>query len=126
MPRTRYLLVAVAVLAFALSSSARAPVPFPRGVAAGRIPAGQWKVVFVNGVVETCTIRKNGKASVVEPKRASDGKVTVKNGVAVLVFEDDRVERWTPVGRRMLVEHWFPGAQFPNGARVRGKAERAP
>jgi hypothetical protein len=125
MPSARCLLIAAAALAFAVPAVC-APAPFPRPPAAGRIPVGRWKVVFTNGVVETCTIQKDGKASVVEPKRSSGGKVSLEGGAAVLVFTDDRVERWTLVGRRMEVEHWFPAARFPKGAPVRGRAERAP
>jgi hypothetical protein len=126
MPGSRSLLIASAVLAFALDSSGHAPAPMLPNLAAGHIPTGKWKVTFANGVVETCSIQKDGKASVDEPKRTSDGKVTVKDGIAILVFKDDRIERWTPIGRRMIVEHWFPPTQFPNGGRVLGIAERSP
>jgi hypothetical protein len=43
----------------------------------------------------------------------------------VIVCDDDRVERWTAVGQRMVVEHWFPAAQFPSGTPVLGIAEWA-
>ncbi len=51
------------------------------------------------------------------------GKAEVKDGSVVIVYQDDRVERWTPVGKRMVVEHWYPGAQFPSGTPVLGIAE---
>jgi hypothetical protein len=96
------------------------PVPRP---AAG-LPVGLWKVKFANGVTEACAIRQDGTASVVEPRRTSDGKSTAQGGSAVLTFEDDRVERWTPVGKQLVVEHWFPGSRFPAGTPVLGIATR--
>ncbi len=90
------------------------------------LPLGKWKVEFANGVVETVEVGRSGAVYVAEPKRTSTGLVTVKTVAFVLVFDDDRVERWTPVGQRMVVEHWFPGSSFPNGTPVRGIAEQVP
>jgi hypothetical protein len=86
---------------------------------------GKWNVEFTNGVKEVCEVRQDRTASVAEPLRASNGKVEVKDGSVVIAYQDDRVERWTPVGKRMVVEHWYPGAQFPSGAPVLGIAEVA-
>jgi hypothetical protein len=87
---------------------------------------GQWRVQFSNGVTEVCKIRKDGIASVAEPLRTSGGKGTVKGGMVTIVFEDDRIERWKMMGKQFVVEHWFPGSQFPNGTPVRGIAKPAP
>jgi hypothetical protein len=92
-------------------------------VRAGGLPVGRWKIEFANGVKEVCEVRQDGTASVTEPLRTSTGKAEVKGGSLVIVFQDDRVERWTPVGERMVVEHWYPGAQFPAGTPVLGIAE---
>jgi hypothetical protein len=89
-----------------------------------RLPVGRWSVTFANGVEEDCEIRKDGTASVVEPRRASDAKVEVKDGSFLIVYQDDRVERWTPVGAKLIVEHWHPGTQFPSGNPVVGIAKR--
>jgi hypothetical protein len=86
-------------------------------------PVGKWSVEFANGVVEKVEIKKDGTASVAEPARASDGKVTAVPGAFLFVCEDGRVERWTPVGKRMVVEHWASVEQFPNGAPVKGIAD---
>ncbi|MBP3958380.1 hypothetical protein J8F10_24285 [Gemmata sp. G18] len=87
---------------------------------------GQWTVEFANGVVETCDLVKGGTANVTEPKRRSPGKVRdAMNGVVVLAFDDDRIERWTKIGNRMVVEHWASSDQFPGGVPVLGIAERA-
>jgi hypothetical protein len=87
---------------------------------------GQWAVEFANGVVETCDLVKEGTAKVAEPKRSSQGKVRdAMNGVVVLAFDDDRIERWTKIGHRMVVEHWASSDQFPGGTPVLGIAERA-
>lgn len=90
-----------------------------------RLPVGRWSVGFANGVTQTCVIRKDGTTSVVEPRRASSGKAAVKDGSVVIVYDDDRVERWTSVGQRLVVEHWYPAAQFPSGAAVLGIADRS-
>lgn len=84
---------------------------------------GKWTVEFANGVVETCDLGKEGTANVVEPNRSSPGKVrNVMNGVVVLAFDDDRIERWTRIGQRMVVEHWASLDQFPSGPSVLGIA----
>jgi hypothetical protein len=88
------------------------------------LPVGHWAVAFTNGVVERCEIRRDGTATVVEPRRTAEGKAVVRGGSVVLTYRDDRVERWTAVGRRMVVEHWFPGARFPCAAPILGIAER--
>ena len=88
-------------------------------------PVGKWSVGFANGVAESCVIREDGAATVVEPHRSSDGKLTAEVGSFLIRFEDDRVERWTPVGKRMVVEHWFPGSQIGEAKPVLGVADRA-
>lgn len=113
---TRLLTVAGAVLVFPLTSAGDTPA---RG-----LPVGAWKVEFANGVVEKCRVEKDGTAFVSEPKRRSGGKATAQDGTVVIAFDDDRVERWTPVGRRVVVEHWYPAAQFPSGKPVFGIAVR--
>lgn len=86
---------------------------------------GEWTVDFANGVVETCELVKEGTATVVEPKRSSPGKVCdAMDGVVVLAFDDDRIERWTKIGQRMVVEHWTSSDQFPSGPTVLGIAAR--
>jgi hypothetical protein len=90
------------------------------------LPVGRWSVEFDNGVTEVCEIGKDGTASVVEPVRISGGKAVVNGSSVVIVFEGGRVQRWTPVGKRLVVEHWFPGTHFPTASPgVLGIAERA-
>jgi len=92
------------------------------------LPVGKWKVEFTNGVTEVCDILDfdGGQVTVDEPRRTSRGTVVVKHGSAVMTFHDDRVERWTAVGKRFVVEHWFPGSGFPAATPVLGIAERTP
>lgn len=87
---------------------------------------GKWQVEFANGVSQICEIGKSGETTVVEPQRKSRGKGVVQGASIVITFDDDRVERWTPVGKRQVVEHWFPGLQFPAATPVLGIAERGP
>ena len=118
----RLLLAIATVLAVSLVAVGDPPAPLPNNP----IPVvGKWSVEFTNGVRETCEVKADGTASVVEPLRSSGGKAT-KVGAAVLITsDDDRVERWTVVGRRVVVEHWFPASQFPAGAAVVGIGDRA-
>src|SRR5436190_14999257 len=87
------------------------------------LPVGKWKIKFANGVVEECRIGNGGEAYVEEPRRRSGGNAVVQEGAVLVTFHDDRVERWTPVGRRFVVEHWFPGSRVPTGTAVLGIAE---
>jgi hypothetical protein len=123
------LLVVGAFLMFAQVSAGKPPSPFPGPVPQTKpdasLPIGKWRVEFANGVTEVCDIQKDGTASVVEPVRMSGGKAVVNGSSVLIVFEGGRVQRWTPVGKRFVVEHWFPGSQFPaTTAGVLGVADR--
>lgn len=108
----------------------------PRSAQIG-VLAGRWSVEFANGVKQTCEIREDETASVVEPGRTSGGQVGVQNRAIVIAYDDNRVERWTLVGKRLVVEHWapVPGPQrwaghpplrpLPTSTPVLGIAERA-
>ena len=114
----RLLSAFLVLFVFALASAGNAPA-LERA-----LPAGEWSVEFANGVVETCEIRKDGTASESEPNRKSNGKAVDKDGAIVITFDDDRTERWTPVGKRMVVEHWYPSSQYPCGKPVLGIGDR--
>ena len=114
----RLLSASLALFVFALASAGNAPAPKRSR------PAGEWSVEFANGVIETCAIRKDGTVSESEPNRKSDGKAVDKDGAIMITFDDDRTERWTPVGKRMVVEHWYPSSQYPCGKPVVGIADR--
>ena len=98
---------------------------------------GRWSVEFANGVKQTCEIQGDGAASVVEAARTSGGKAGVQNEKIVIAYDDERIERWTIVGKRFVVEHWapVPGSQqwnghpplrpLPTSAPVLGIAKRA-
>ena len=117
------LLVAVSALAFSLTSTAYPPAPV-RAPAPNGLPVGRWTVQFANGVVEECEIRKDGPAGVAEPLRIAGGRAKADGAAVAIVFDDDRVERWTTVGQKAVVEHWYPAAQYPQGTPVLGIAER--
>jgi hypothetical protein len=106
-----------AILLCVTVSLAQADSPRPEQ----NLPAGKWSIEFSNGVVEKVVLKKDGTATVSEPNRASNGKVTSQPGTFLFVCEDGRVERWTPVGKRMVVEHW--AGDYPNSNPVRGIAE---
>jgi hypothetical protein len=50
-------------------------------------------------------VRPDGTASEAEPNRASDGKAEATGNALVITFDDGRVERWTLISGRMVVEH---------------------
>jgi hypothetical protein len=101
------------------------PGPVPQTSPEASLPVGTWRVEYANGVTEVCDIQKDGTATVVEPVRFAGGKAVVNGSAVVMVFENGRVQRWTPVGKRLVVEHWFPGSQFPTASPgVLGIAER--
>jgi hypothetical protein len=97
-----------------------------QAVLARTLPVGTWNVKFSNGVTEVCKIARDGEVLVDEPQRRSRGTVVVQGGSAVMRFDDDRVERWTRDGERLVVEHWFPSSQFPTATPVVGIAQRTP
>jgi hypothetical protein len=99
--------------------------PRVRSRPAASLPVGKWSVAFANGVRQTCEIREDGTASVVEPLRSSKGKAVVSGDSIVVTFDDERVERWTPVNDRLVVEHWYPAVRVPVSTPVLGIAERA-
>jgi hypothetical protein len=101
------------------------PVFAPADPPASNEPIGKWQVKFANGVVETCAFEQ-GKASETEPLRTSTGKLVLEEGAVVIAFEDDRTERWTAVGTKWVVEHWFPSSSYPTGRPVVGIAKRHP
>jgi hypothetical protein len=102
----------------------KGPEPAAKTLPPVELAVGKWTVEFANGVIEACEIHKDGTASVEEPKRSSSGKATVKDNAIMIAFEDDRLERWRPVGKRMVVEHWYPGNQEPAVTPVLGVAVR--
>ncbi len=94
------------------------------GALVSDLPIGKWNIEFSNGVIEDCSINQDGTAFVAETGRQSSGKAVGKDRLSVIVFEDGRVERWRPVGKRMVVEHWGHLSDMANGTPVLGIADR--
>jgi hypothetical protein len=126
MSRSRLLFVTWATLLLALPVAGDRPAPQAKNPRTPCQFIGRWTVTFANGVVETCHVRADWTACESEPKRSADGKAEVRDHALVITFADDRVERWTAVDKRMVVEHWFPGESYPAGVRVLGIADRVP
>jgi hypothetical protein len=126
MSRAKVLAAACALLVLALPAAGDRPAP-PMGTAGPEFGLfGKWTVTFANGVVERCEVRANGTASESEPLRSADGKAEASGNSLVITFEDGRVERWTLIEGRVVVEHWCPAAAYPAGAAVVGAADRVP
>lgn len=88
------------------------PLPVVKSEATAKLPAGKWRVEYANGITEVFEINKRGEAAVVDPVRIG-GKAAVSGSAILLLFENGRAQRWTPVGKRFVVEHWFPGDKLP-------------
>jgi hypothetical protein len=84
---------------------------------------GSWVIKYDNGVQGYYTLRATKTASIWEPGRDTAGKIEVRDGDVVVVNDDGRMQRWTPVGRRAVVEHWEKAADYPGKATVVGIAE---
>jgi hypothetical protein len=85
--------------------------------------AGSWRIKFSNGVEEQCVLKADRTARVWEPRRQSAGKIEVREGRVLIVSDDGRLERWTPIGRRAVVEHWASSTDYPQTSPVLGIAE---
>jgi hypothetical protein len=116
-------LLVVAALAIPLVATADPPAP-PKAQGLPPHFVGRWTVSFANSVIEICEVKADGTAFEREPNRSSDGKVELVDGPIVITFADDRVERWTAVDRRMVVEHWCPAQSYPAGKSVLGIANK--
>lgn len=115
--------VLLITLALALSAVA---APVPKALRA-KPYAGDWTVVFTNGVVERCLIGRDDTAALTEPLRTAGGRAErASDGVVVIAFDDDRTERWTPDGDGFAVEHWCTSSAYPTATPVRGTATRTP
>jgi len=127
MPRLLPIVLVGAAILVVLGSLADAPGKDarPGNAPEAAFPVGTWRVEFTNGVIEECRIGNGGESSVEEPLRRSNGMAAVQGDSVVIAFHDDRVERWTPVGRRFVVEHWFPASRLPIATPVLGIAELA-
>ena len=68
--------------------------------------------------------KEDGVAFVTEPGRTSPGKWSVRDRAIVIIFDDDRLERWQLFERRWVVEHWCPSAAFPDQNPVVGNAQQ--
>ena len=125
------LLLFLGVVIVAVPGSSRiapAKEPGPGTSLEATLPVGKWNVDFTNGVVEVTDIfmfDSEGHATVDEPLRKSRGRVMAQGSAFVLTYNDDRTERWTPVGKRFVVEHWFPASRLPTATPVLGIAESA-
>jgi hypothetical protein len=103
-------------------------VPAPMSAPDVDLPAGRWQAKFSNGVTEVCEIQKDGAVALVEPAQIPGRKVAANSTSVVITFEKGQVQRWTPIGDRVVIEHWFPGAplrmETAKPAEVLGLAQR--
>ena len=127
MPRLALAVVVAAVVSVAAASGGPPPLPqpVPHPGAKASLPAGKWAVEYANQITEVCEVQKDGTATIVQPVRIAGGKAVVSGGSVVMIFDNGRVQRWTPAGKRFVVEHWLPGSSFSAKPDVLGIAEHA-
>jgi hypothetical protein len=101
------------------------PGPATRPAAAGKFPTGKWNMVKAGGVYGTYSFRADGTVEWIERDRKAVGKMSVKDGLVVITYPDDRIERLTPSGSRLVVEHWFPSSGYPTAFPNFAFAEKA-
>jgi len=92
-----------------------------KGNSAGvRYPFGKWQMITSSGpyaptsILGTYDFRSDGTVFWKEKARQAFGKVTIRDGVILVVYPDDRTERITPSGPRLLIEHWCPSSNYPS------------
>lgn len=90
-------------------------LPAVVGETAAEKPSGKWRVEYANGITEVCTVNKEGGAVVTDPVRIV-GRAAASGNAILFLFENGRAQRRTPIGKRFVVEHWFPGDKFPTTA----------
>jgi hypothetical protein len=92
----------------------------------GGLPAleGKWQMVKADGVLGTYEFRANGSVLWTQKGRQAIGRITAKGGSFLVVYPDDRTERLTPSGPRLIVEHWYPTSNYPAGFPAFAYAER--
>ena len=83
------------------------PVP-PRPKAPGF--TGLWRVIYSHGAVRTYHVGADDTVQFIEERRRG----ALRRGQHVLLqFGDGKIERWTLVKGRLLVQHWNPASGYP-------------
>lgn len=85
---------------------------------------GTWWTKFANGVNQRNTMRQADCRGGNDHGWSSEGKIDHDNGRIIVTYDDDRIERWTRVRHRMVVEHWHPASAYPDATPIVGIAER--
>jgi len=85
-----------------------------KSIATVRYPLGKWQMILGTDVVGTYDFRPDGTVFWKQKARQAIAKVTLRDGVILIVYPDDRTERMTPSGSRLIIEHWFPSSLYPS------------
>jgi hypothetical protein len=80
---------------------------------------GTWEVDYCNGVRRTYTIAADGVVHFREENKRG------ALGGGLLDLRDNNIEVVTPVGARLLIEHYHPKETYPKGPPILGIANRA-
>jgi hypothetical protein len=82
-----------------------------------------WQAKFANGIEQVYVLSSDGTATVSSSLWQDTGTIERGEGYLIIRFSQDRAERWTAVGEKMVIEHWFPASRLPTQAPVLGIAE---
>jgi hypothetical protein len=87
---------------------------------------GRWNVEFANGIHEVHELRQDYTVTVrnIAQNWSCQGRIEFDDMKVTIAYDNDRLERWTPVGDRMVVEHWHPASQLPIKPPLLGIANR--
>lgn len=88
------------------------------------LPIGKWQMIKDGSVFGSYEFRRDGSVMWTEAIRQAVGKATVMDDAILVVYQDDRTEKITPFGPRLIVEHWHPSSQYPASRPVFVYAEK--
>ena len=102
----------------ALLAEARAQLAEHTAGSAPGAYVGTWEVAYCNGVRRTYTIAANGTVDFHNERKRG----TLRNGL--LDLGENNIEVVTPVGDRLLIEHFHPRETYPKGQPILAIATR--
>ncbi len=88
------------------------------------VPVGEFKVTFMNGVVEHCTFAEDASVQLTQKNRSATAHTEINEDKLLIRYDDDRIEQWQDVGGAYFVNHWHPIPSWPDKQPQVGLAEK--
>ena len=85
--------------------------------------AGDWTITYASGAVRHYTISGDGSAAWTDSNPPKQGKLTQNAGYYLLDFSDGKLEKLTPSGSTIQIEHFDPATK--HAKRIPGVAATA-